>query len=187
MCDPKYIFVIADYLAVGLKCLSGIDVVIVYVYHNLGELLPIDDAKQDEAREWVKTITAVKRVRKVNSPVVSVVLYSDLGSVQELNSLTLTTKLRHKEAAYDAKCAIMTYGNWRGIWETEPCSLIPSQSGKSYTSCECKEVGNYAVLMTIGEKPVPFYIAARRMITIICSGLSIILLLIAFTFATLSR
>ncbi|XP_070570872.1 adhesion G protein-coupled receptor L4-like [Ptychodera flava] len=166
---------------------AGIDVVIVYVYHNFGDLLPVGDAQQDESRQWVKSITALKRVRKVNSPVVSVMLYTDAGSTKKMASLTLTSKIIHKEVGYDAECVSMTYGNRRGIWETEPCKLISSQSDKSFTSCECKEVGNYAVLMTIGEKPVPFYIAARRVISIICNGLSVLLLLISFILATLSR
>ncbi|XP_070571287.1 uncharacterized protein [Ptychodera flava] len=86
-------------------------VAIVYVYHNFGELLPVGDARVDESRQWVKSITALKRVRKVNSPVVSVMLYTDSGSIKDTESLKVTTKMYHKEVGYDAECAHMAYGN----------------------------------------------------------------------------
>ncbi|XP_070569374.1 adhesion G protein-coupled receptor L4-like [Ptychodera flava] len=162
-------------------------VAIVYVYHNFGELLPVGNAQVDESRQWVKSITALKRVRKVNSPVVSVTLYTDSGAIQKTESLKFTTKMYHKEVGYDAECVHMAYGNPKSIWDSQPCSKVSSKSSTSFTTCKCNAIGNYAILMTIGEKPVPFPIAARRTITIIVNVLSVLLLLLSFMFVIFSR
>ncbi|XP_070555567.1 uncharacterized protein [Ptychodera flava] len=160
-------------------------VLIAFVYHNTGNLLPVEDTQRYEAREWVKSITAVKRIQKVNSPVLSVKLYSDSDSSVRVDSLTL--KLNHKEEGYNAACVKMVYDRLRSIWDKESCSIISLESTDSFTICKCDGTGTNAVIMVIGKPPIPFYTSARKAITVICNGMSVFLLVTSVVMASLSR
>ncbi|XP_070570786.1 uncharacterized protein [Ptychodera flava] len=82
--------------------------VITYVYQNPGDILPTDYATaRSEERQWVKSITAVKKIEKVNTPVISVSVYP-----KHRKDIDIDVNLRfyEKEEGYSPKCSSMDAG-----------------------------------------------------------------------------
>ncbi|XP_070569765.1 cadherin EGF LAG seven-pass G-type receptor 1-like [Ptychodera flava] len=163
---------------------SDVSMIIAYVYHNPGDILPVKK-KRSPSAEMVKSITATKKIQKVNSPVVAVKMYSE-NSVYR-NPEPVILKFPHKELGYDPKCVAMRFKNPQGVWKTNECLLLKSQSGKDHTSCKCPQPTVAAVVMTIGTRKEPFLVAARDVIITITNCLSFLLILITFVIITISR
>ncbi|XP_070570706.1 cadherin EGF LAG seven-pass G-type receptor 2-like isoform X2 [Ptychodera flava] len=165
--------------------LTNTTVAIVFVYRNFDDILPIGDGQLITERQWVSSITAVKRIKKVNSAVVSVMIYSDTGDTDEFGSLAL--KFKHKEEGYDPACGQMRFDNYGSIWSTDKCKLIQSGGTDGNTTCECYEPGDYALIMTLGKPQTPFLEEYKEGIALIANAVAILLLFVSFTFVVLSR
>ncbi|XP_070581598.1 uncharacterized protein [Ptychodera flava] len=127
--------------------------VIVFAYKNPANILP-PGVKQGTSRQWVRTITATKKVERVNSPVISVNIYnSDERKHGKKLQEPLTFMLYHKEAGYNAKCISMIYGNPEAIWNYINCVKVGNNAASDFTECRCDRVGSVAVITTMGEMP----------------------------------
>ncbi|XP_070569672.1 uncharacterized protein [Ptychodera flava] len=94
-----------------LRGRSDVSLIIAYVYHNPGDILPVKK-KRSPSDEIVKSITATKKLQKVNSPVVAVKMYSGNSVYQYPESVIL--KFPHKEPGYGPKCVAMQFNKASG-------------------------------------------------------------------------
>ncbi|XP_070577508.1 uncharacterized protein [Ptychodera flava] len=127
--------------------------VIVFTYKNPANILPPGVPKGTD-REWVRTITATKKVEGVNSPVISVSIYNseDGKQVRKLQE-PLTFTLYHKEAGYNTKCISMIHGNPTAVWNYENCRKVDHNTTADFTECQCDHVGSVAIITSMGKMP----------------------------------
>ncbi|XP_070537090.1 adhesion G protein-coupled receptor L2-like [Ptychodera flava] len=161
--------------------------VIVFTYKNPANILPPGVQKGTD-RQWVRTITATKKVERVNSPVISVSIYkSEDGKYVRKLQEPLTFTLYHKEAGYNAKCISMIYGNPTAIWNYENCQKVNHNATSYFTECQCDHVGSVAIITTMGKMPTPFVVYALRRIILVANGLAAFLTSFTFVMLCLRR
>ncbi|XP_070547971.1 uncharacterized protein [Ptychodera flava] len=157
--------------------------VVVFAYKNQGNILP-SGTKKGQNRQWVRSITATKKVERVNSPVISVSIYDDSDDkYRDRLEQPLTFILYHKEIGYNAKCFSMVYGNPKALWNEKTCKKMNPTLTANFTECRCDYTGSVAVITTMGEMPTPFPEYALETIIIVANGLAAFLT--AFTFVAL--
>ncbi|XP_070569941.1 adhesion G protein-coupled receptor L2-like [Ptychodera flava] len=144
------------------------------------KIIPSDFVESESnSRSWVKTITAIKKVTKVNTAVMSVNIYinnnSQLTYVEEPVSIEFTPI----KLGYDARCSYMKHGDQTGVWSTEGC-LTEHDQGSGKITCKCSRLTTFAVIMTLGKKPIPFPEEARDIIMQIACYLNVTLMLLSF-------
>ncbi|XP_070571215.1 uncharacterized protein [Ptychodera flava] len=121
--------------------------VIPYIYSNVEDILPTDlISERSPGQYWVNSVTAVKRNKKVNTPVISVSVYP---KQEEVIDLDVQMRFFEKEEGYAPRCLNMKPGTDHGIWSTSGCKV--THSGKrdilDYVECECNRLGTFAVIM----------------------------------------
>ncbi|XP_070569365.1 adhesion G protein-coupled receptor B1-like [Ptychodera flava] len=185
-----------SYLKVSQKTLDKIKssrstgmplAVISYVYQNPGDILPSDAVTtRPKLRQWVKSITAVTRIKKVNTPVISVSVYPKLQGDIDID---VQMRMYTKEDGYSPKCSSMEVEAKYGIWTTNSCSLTVRDAHEiwEYIECACSRFGNFAVIMTIGKEPKPFVEAAAKVVLTISCALSSLLIVISITAVCMAR
>ncbi|XP_070570252.1 adhesion G protein-coupled receptor L4-like [Ptychodera flava] len=160
--------------------------VIAYIYYNPADIVPAE-VQKEEARQWVETITATKKVIEVNTPVISVEIYgSEETGRKRVLKAPLTFILHHKEQGYDPVCSTLVTGDPDEIWTEDGCLTLPS-TRPDFTKCECDHTGSIAVVMAIGVKPLPFGEAAHKAIIVIANILASLLIIITFIMLCLTR
>ncbi|XP_070571271.1 cadherin EGF LAG seven-pass G-type receptor 1-like [Ptychodera flava] len=161
--------------------------VISYVYRNPGDILPSDAVTtRPKERQWVKSITAVTRIKKVNTPVISVSVYPKLQGDVDID---VHMRMYTKEDGYSPKCSSMEVDAKYGIWTTNSCSLTVRGTHDiwQYVECTCSRFGNFAVIMTIGKEPKPFVEAAAKVVLTISCALSLLFIVISITAVCMAR
>ncbi|XP_070546318.1 uncharacterized protein [Ptychodera flava] len=157
--------------------------VIVFAYKNPANILP-PGVKQGTNRQWVRTITATKKVERVNSPVISVSIYkSEETKHGKKLQEPLTFMLYHKEDGYNAKCISMIYGNPAAVWNYGNCVKVDHNATSDFTECQCDSEGSVAIITTMGKIPTPFPEYALSSIIVIANSLAAFLT--AFTYVML--
>ncbi|XP_077997898.1 uncharacterized protein LOC144451013 [Glandiceps talaboti] len=171
--------------SIVLKDSTNATVGITFQYNVKGAVLPVGDGSdKSKLRQWVRSVTAVARVQIVNTPVLSVMMYSKTGKQLALNN-SFSVTMNHWEEGYDPECVEMVYGKSKSIWDKSKCTV--QESDEYATTCECNHSGNVAVLMIQGTKPTPFLIEARNTFVLIFNGLAIFILVVAAGFVFYSR
>ncbi|XP_070569939.1 adhesion G protein-coupled receptor B3-like [Ptychodera flava] len=155
-------------------------VMVTVVYNDPADIIPSKFVQSESnSRSWVKTITAIKKVTKVNTAVISVNIYinnnSQLTHVEEPVLIEFTPI----QLGYDAQCSYMKYGDATGVWSTEGC-LTDHVQGSDKITCKCNHLTTFAVIMTLGKKPIPFPEEARDIVMHIACYLSVTLMLLSF-------
>ncbi|XP_077997911.1 uncharacterized protein LOC144451026 [Glandiceps talaboti] len=171
--------------SVVLKDSTNATVGITFQYNVKGAVLPVGDGSdKSKLRQWVRSVTAVARVQIVNTPVLSVMMYSKTGKQLALNN-SFSVTMNHWKEGYDPECVEMVYGKSKSIWDKSKCTV--QESDEYATTCECNHTGNVAVLMIQGTKPTPFLIDARNAVVLIFNGMAIFILLVTAGFVFYSR
>ncbi|XP_070570885.1 uncharacterized protein [Ptychodera flava] len=166
-----------------LRSESNISVIITYVYRNPADVLPVSVHRSSKQRR-VDSITATKKVQKVNSPVVAVKMYSDHTPISE--SETLTLKIPHKEVGYNAECVTMSFDEPSSVWKNDKCVIVKILSDEDHTTCQCSQPVIAAVVMTIGQRPQAFIVAAKDDAIALANGLAFSLVLMSTILLSLS-
>ncbi|XP_070577553.1 uncharacterized protein [Ptychodera flava] len=161
--------------------------VIVFTYKNPANILP-PGAQKGTNRQWVRTITATKKVKRVNSPVISVSVYnSEEGKHTRKLQEPLTFTLYHKQAGYNAKCISMIHGNPTAVWNYNNCRKVNHNATTDFTECQCDHVGSVAIITTMGTMPMPFAEYALSRIILVANGLAAFLTSFTFVMLCLRR
>ncbi|XP_070570784.1 cadherin EGF LAG seven-pass G-type receptor 1-like [Ptychodera flava] len=144
-------------------------VVITYIYRNPGDILPADAVTtRPQTRQWVNSITAVQRIKRVNSPVMSLSVYP---KIRQNIDVDVQMRFYLKQEGYSPTCSSMSLGAIYGMWSNGGCSVseIGAHEVWEYVECKCNHVANFAVITIIGKKPKPFLeTAANTVLTIAC-------------------
>ncbi|XP_070546054.1 adhesion G protein-coupled receptor L2-like [Ptychodera flava] len=156
-------------------------VVVAFVYQNPEGVLPLN--AQSASKE--KTRKAGRRkIKAINSPVVTIRTYNGDSVNQKRNSLVLN--IPNRKPAYRPKCVTMIFNKPGGAWKTNKCTVIESKSNKHTTTCMCSQPIIAAVEMAMGAKPLPFIVAARDGIIATANLLSFLLILLSSVLIYLS-
>ncbi|XP_077865292.1 cadherin EGF LAG seven-pass G-type receptor 2-like [Saccoglossus kowalevskii] len=171
---------------------TNVTTVVALLYHNPGvDYIPVE-GEGSGLRSWVKTITAIIKVYKVNSPVLTLSLFdADSGEVLTEVPGVLTFNFSHEQLGYSPKCSYMRYGDDERVWDTDGCSLVETKNvadedGDAYTICKCDHLSNFAVVMAMGTEPVPFFREAKDVLLTIANVICVLLFLITLTLLMLS-
>ncbi|XP_070573848.1 adhesion G protein-coupled receptor L4-like [Ptychodera flava] len=161
--------------------------VVSYIYINPGDIIPADAlSTRSHGQEWVSSITAVNRIKKVNTPVVSVSVFP-----KPVDNMKLEIQMRffEKEEGYSPVCSFMKLEAEHGMWSTSGCKV--THSGKldtlDYVECACSHLGSFAVIMTMGQSPKPFLEAAAVPILTLCCSLSLLFIVISLFAVFMAR
>ncbi|XP_070570782.1 adhesion G protein-coupled receptor B1-like [Ptychodera flava] len=162
-------------------------VVICYIYRNPGDFLPTDTVTtRPQRRNWVNSITAVQRVKRVNTPVISLSVYP-----QTRQNIDVDVQMRFylKEEGYSPTCSSMSLEAIYGIWSNHGCSVseIGVHEVWEYVECKCNHVANFAVITIIGKEPKPFLKAAANIVLTICCVLSLLFIISSVIVVFLAR
>ncbi|XP_070570681.1 adhesion G protein-coupled receptor F5-like [Ptychodera flava] len=159
-------------------------IVITYLYENPEDVLP-QEPVEPPPREWVKAITATKTVTKLNSQVVSVIVYNDTDTLEISNDVEMT--MYHHEVGYNSLCYYIEFEHEEGILMGTGCGAVKVDLVGGYTICKCNILGSFVIKSIMGPKPVPFLEAGKKYALIIASIVAAILILISFILICMSR
>ncbi|XP_070569471.1 adhesion G protein-coupled receptor L3-like [Ptychodera flava] len=157
-----------------------------YVYRNPGNILPTNEVSRNKARQWVTTVTATRRIKKVNTPVLSASVHPRIYKELELD---VVMRLYQKEEGYSPKCSFIEDGATHGIWSTKGCSLKHRGTHVmwDFVECTCNHLGNFAVIMTMGKEPIPFLQTAADSVLMICCVLSLVFMIFSLLLVCMTR
>ncbi|XP_070570351.1 adhesion G protein-coupled receptor E5-like [Ptychodera flava] len=161
--------------------------VVSYIYNNPGDIIPADaQSTRSQGQEWVTSITAVNRIKKVNTPVISVSVFP---KPEDSMNLDIQTRFFEKEEGYSPVCSVMKSEAKHGMWSTSGCKV--TNSGKldtfDYVECACGHLGSFAVIATMGKSPKPFLEAAAVPILKLCCSLSLFFIVISLFAVFMAR
>ncbi|XP_070570780.1 adhesion G protein-coupled receptor B1-like isoform X2 [Ptychodera flava] len=152
-------------------------VVICYIYRNPGDILPADAVTtRPQRRQSVDSITAVQKIRRVNTPVF---YFSVYPKTRQNIDVEFQMRFYLKQEGYSPTCSFMSLGTSYGMWSNHGCSV--SERGvdedREYVGCKCNHMATFAVITIMGKEPKPFLEAAANVILTICCALSLLFIL----------
>ncbi|XP_070570353.1 uncharacterized protein [Ptychodera flava] len=161
--------------------------VVSYIYNNPGDIIPADaQSTRSQGQEWVTSITTVNRIKKVNTPVISVSVFP---KPEDITNLDIQMRFCLKEEGYSPVCSFVKLEPEHGMWSTIGCKV--TNSGKldtlDYVECACGHLGSLAVITTMGKSPKPFLEAAAVPILTLCCSLSLFFIVISLFAVFMAR
>ncbi|XP_070570566.1 adhesion G protein-coupled receptor L4-like [Ptychodera flava] len=162
---------------------------VIFVYKEMGTLLPADFSRGPAKRTWVKTITATKIINKVNTNALAVSVYPSLGDVSYNADDLAVLRLYVKDEGYKPRCSAVDVGSNTGIWDTSVCRLLRQGTDDAgrYVECGCDRFGTFCAIMSMGKEPVPFLESSKQAVVIIFSSLSAFLILLTLVIIFIAR
>ncbi|XP_077999265.1 cadherin EGF LAG seven-pass G-type receptor 2-like [Glandiceps talaboti] len=165
---------------------SEVSTVMTAIYHNPGDMFP-SSSTEPKLKQWIYSLTAKKKVWKVNTPVISVKVYHTAKPAQLKLRKNITLVLYHQQDGYGPRCSFFEIGDPKGALSTKGCSVVNRGSTDNYTKCTCNHLTSFVVAMVIGKEPIPFLTEARKYVVMVASFLAMILMIVAFILILMSR
>ncbi|XP_070571202.1 adhesion G protein-coupled receptor L4-like [Ptychodera flava] len=162
---------------------------VIFVYRAAGDILPADFRQTTATRTWVKTITATKIINKVNTVALAVSVHPKLeGVLYKMDDLA-KLRLYKMQEAYNPRCSFADLGSRFGLWDTSMCRLLRQGIDElgEYVECACNQPGTFCSVMSLGEQPLPFLESAEKVVMMIYSSLSALLILFALIMVAFAR
>ncbi|XP_008286763.1 CD97 antigen-like [Stegastes partitus] len=160
--------------AAGTGTYPGFALAALLTYKNLEQSM---NESFEDFKEYQKD--GMEPSFQVSSKVVSVVVSNP--STQKLNHPVKIT-LRHLEDEAESPRLryICAYWNEKGVWSTDGCS--PEYSNATHTSCTCKHLSSFAVLMALYPMEHTFGLLLVTKIGLTISLLCLIFCILTFMF-----
>uniref|UniRef100_A0A7N5KQS3 Adhesion G protein-coupled receptor L4 n=1 Tax=Ailuropoda melanoleuca TaxID=9646 RepID=A0A7N5KQS3_AILME len=147
-----YMNVDGDYIKIFPKRKAAYDsygnVAVAFLYYkSIGPLFSSSDNFLSEPQSSDNS----EEEERVISSVISVSISSNPPTLYELEKITFTLSHMKTTDKYRSQCAFWSYSpdTMNGSWSLEGCELL--SSNETHTSCRCKHLTHFAILMSSGS------------------------------------